>query len=116
MMLATVVDPLAPALAFLAAAVAMGLMLGRIIRGTLLASLAGSILAMGAFVLLRFHLSFDFWAYAQDLIYEPLVRDPFQKPSETAASALFHLGVPYGMLLLLRRTIRHRPKEKGLAS
>jgi hypothetical protein len=115
-MLATVVDPLAPAVVFLTAALSVGWLLSRAIRRVWLASLIGSSATIAVFILLRWHLPMDFWAYAQDLMYEPLLRDVFHKPAETAASALFHLGLPYGLLVCLKRLIGRETAEKRAAS
>lgn len=100
---ATVISPGLPALSFTVVAVALGWLLFLILRRPVTSSLIASLVVCAAFVLFRKSLHGDFWYYAQDMIYEPLIRDFLRPPGESILSAAFHFGVPFAILKLFIR-------------
>jgi hypothetical protein len=94
-MLATVVDPLATGLLYLAIAVPLAVVAALFSRKPLLPSAIVSAVVLVAVAVSRYQLPFHFWAHANDFIIEPLIRDRvIGDPIGASLSLAFHIGLP----------------------
>ena len=113
-MFATVVNTIPPAITFVGLAVMLGITLSIVTKRVIPSSLIASALVATAFVTMKRQLPFDFLVYAQDIVYEPLIRDHFLRhPVEGIASSLFHFGVPYLAVAGVMRWLRQRQQKRN---
>ena len=98
---------------YLGVALPLAALLFLLLRRPIAAAVVGSVLAMVLTSVFKEYLPFDYWAHANDCIIEPLapfLRNATFKPIEAAASLLFHVGVPAGIVWLLSTTLRRKRK------